>query len=221
MTGMPKNKYVEPGTKFFDFTFLRYTRSVNGDMRGLFHCMHCGEERERVVSHVRTGYVKTCHCQNGVQATKHGHAKSGFETPTYEAWSAMKKRCLNPTHRHFKDYGGRGITVCERWLKFENFLEDMGERPNDHSLDRVDNNSGYSPENCRWATMQQQNNNRRNNTWIEHGGKTMTITQWARHLGIKKNTLIERFRNGWSVERALTTAPRNWGGHTTLPPEAT
>ena len=218
MTGMPKSKFVEPDTKFGNFTFLRYTVNFNGNMKGLFSCAFCGEERERLVSHVRTGYVKTCHCQNSARNTRHGHAADGRETPTYQAWAAMKKRCLNPDHRNYAGYGGRGIDVCQRWMEFENFLSDMGNRPDGMSLDRINNDAGYSPENCRWATAIDQNNNRRSNTLITFDDKTFTVSQWARELGMKKNALIERFRHGWSVERAFTTPVQKRISHENLPP---
>ena len=101
----------------------------------------------------------------------------------------MKNRCLNSRHHAFADYGGRGITVCEKWLNFEGFLEDMGVRPAGRSLDRIDNNKGYSKENCKWATQKEQSNNKRNNHRITFMGKTQNITQWAEELGLNRNTL--------------------------------
>lgn len=94
-------------------------------------------------------------------ARSHGHSTDGKLSPTYSSWKSMKNRCNNTKSPKYKDYGGRGITICERWSYFENFLEDMGERPKELSLDRIDNESGYSPENCRWATDSQQASNKR------------------------------------------------------------
>ena len=130
----------------------------------------------------------------------------------------MKKRCLNPRHANFKDYGGRGITICERWMIFENFLADMGERPDGMSLDRIDNNIGYLPENCRWTTVLEQNNNRRGNTILRFGGRALTISQWSVETGIKDCTISERLRHGWSVERTLITPTRKYRLHENTPP---
>jgi len=93
--------------------------------------------------------------------TRHGHNLNGKPSPTYRSWYHMKDRCQNSSHPHYKDYGARGIRVCERWQDFANFLADMGERPEDKTLDRIDNNKGYEPGNCRWATKKQQTQNRR------------------------------------------------------------
>jgi hypothetical protein len=107
----------------------------------------------------------------------------------------MIKRCTNPKTIRFNEYGGRGISVCDRWLNsFENFLSDMGEKPPGLSIDRIDNDGNYEPGNCRWATVEQQNNNQRNNIRLSYDGKTMTLSQWARHYGILKGTLWMRYR---------------------------
>jgi hypothetical protein len=120
----------------------------------------------------------------------------------------MIQRCTNPNSEYYADYGGRGITVCEDWLKFENFYRDMGDRPSkDHSIDRSDNNGNYCKDNCRWRTNKEQQNNRGNNRLLEFNGTTKTVAGWSESVGIKYDTLYSRLRLGWSIEEALTTLP--------------
>lgn len=110
----------------------------------------------------------------------------------YYSWRNMRRRCTNPADDSYSHYGGRGITVCERWESYDAFVEDMGHPAPGLSLDRVDNSKGYSPENCRWATVREQLNNQRRNVVIEHNGIKMTIGQWATHLGLQYSTLHKR-----------------------------
>jgi len=131
------------------------------------------------------------------------------DTAEYRCWSRIKARCFNPNVPRFKDYGGRGIKVCDRWLNsYEYFLADMGRRPTDkHSIDRYpDNNGNYEPGNCRWATTEQQMNNRRNSKRLTFAGLTLSVMQWAERTGVRAGTLWGRIQHGWSVERVLTTA---------------
>lgn len=117
----------------------------------------------------------------------------------------MLTRCLNPRSEKWPQYGGRGIAVCQRWQEsFEAFLADMGEPPPDHSLDRIDNDGPYSPENCRWATNNQQARNKSTNRVLTYQGKSQTLAEWAEELGLPRNTIQTRLRLGWSVERALS-----------------
>lgn len=135
---------------------------------------------------------------------KHG----GHGTTTYKRWKAMLQRCTsNPEAEHFKNYAARGLTVCDRWREsFEAFRDDMGECPDSTmTLDRIDNERGYEPGNCRWATMAEQNLNRRSVLQLTHAGRTLCASQWAAELGMSANTLLMRLRNGWSTDRALTT----------------
>ena len=134
----------------------------------------------------------------------HGHKVGYKPSPTYIVWATMIARCTRDTNASFKHYGAKGITVCERWLKFENFLEDMGERPVGLTLDREDTTKGYTPDNCRWATRKEQA--REKQRLLTHGGITLSVSDWADRLGMKRKTLSHRLNgHGWSVEKALTT----------------
>lgn len=125
--------------------------------------------------------------------------------PGYGVWAQMIQRCRNPRHAAYHRYGGRGITVCERWLSFVAFLEDMGDPPPGLSLDRIDNEKGYCKENCRWATDVEQAGNRRNVRLLTFDGRTLPARRWAAELGVEYLTLYARvFKHGWTVERALT-----------------
>ena len=122
----------------------------------------------------------------------------------------MRCRCRNPRDKSYHSYGGRGIACCERWDLFENFHDDMGPCPAGASLERIDNNDDYCPENCRWATPLEQGRNKRNNHILTFRGESKCLTAWAEEMGLDYRTLLARLRAGWTVERALTTkvAPR-------------
>lgn len=139
--------------------------------------------------------------------TTHGHTANRKATPEYTAWLAMIDRCTNPKCVGFKRYGGRGITICERWRRdFAAFFADVGPRPAPkHSLDRKDNNGNYEPGNVRWATRTEQNRNKRTNHWIEYDGRRMLITDWAREMGVSTTAIRLRLARGWTVAATLTT----------------
>lgn len=139
----------------------------------------------------------------------HWETRGGVRTTEYIIWRQLRSRCLRPGNAAYSDYGGRGITVCERWSKFENFLVDMGRRPSrDHSLDRRDNDGGYCKENCRWATRSEQARNTRRNHWITFRGESRILAEWAEITGIDRDTITARFKYGWSIERTLSTPER-------------
>lgn len=149
---------------------------------------------------------------------KHGHSFSGRPpSPEYRAYYAMKNRCLNPRQKRFKDYAGRGIVICSRWLDgadgisgFECFLADMGPKPSvNHSVDRRENNDGYSPDNCRWATRREQSRNTRTTVHINACGMTMTLPDAAEYFGrASAATIRRRLALGWDQEDAVLTATR-------------
>ena len=128
-------------------------------------------------------------------------------TAEYKIWQGLIQRCINGNDHSYCDYGGRGISVCDRWLhSFENFLSDMGFRPSsDYSIDRIDTNGNYEPNNCRWATNEQQANNRRNNVMCIYDGKEYTASQIAREHDININTFIHAYPKGMSVSEAINT----------------
>lgn len=137
---------------------------------------------------------------------RHGLSKS----PIYENWEHMIQRCNNPKYSRYYDYGGRGITICERWLSFPNFYNDMSASwRSGLTIERIDNSGNYTPENCRWATRKEQSNNTRKNKFIEYLGKTLTISQWADFRGIPRHTLNTRITRGWATGQALGFKARN------------
>ena len=139
------------------------------------------------------------------EMTTHGMSR----TPEYNAWINMKDRCFNPNSKNYSNWGGRGITVCDRWLNLENFLADMGSRPSaKHSLDRIDNNGDYSPKNCKWSTKAEQENNKRNNRLITIGCVTLAIVQWTKEMGFSENLINNRLNLGWSEFDAVMTPVR-------------
>lgn len=141
-------------------------------------------------------------------ALKHGYAMNGNVRPEFTAWNNLKERCNNPKVKNYGDYGGRGITVCDRWQKFQNFIDDMGDRPTSkHSIERINNNKGYSPENCKWATKKEQLDNRRdqyNAIYLTLDGITKPIKQWAKDTNMNISTLKTRYHRGWSDKDCLT-----------------
>lgn len=150
-------------------------------------------------------------CSHRCAQLSHVHEKPWSETPTNQAWKNARKRCRNPKNEGFARYGGRGITVCERWDVFANFLTDMGECPKGMSLDRINNDGNYEPGNCRWATQSTQSRNRSNNRYLEHNGERRVIADWAKAYGLATETLNGRLRRGMTVHEALTTPLRQRG----------
>ena len=135
----------------------------------------------------------------------------GNHHPFYNAWSAMKSRCEYTENPAYNRYGGRGIKVCDRWQSFENFVNDIGDRPSsEFTIDRIDNDGDYSPENCRWADKTQQARNRRSNKIYLFQGESLTLPEWSERTGISASLLFARINYlGWTVEKSLSTKKRN------------
>ena len=173
----------------------------SGTIRWFFHCRcSCGKEKDIYKSSIIGGLTRSCGCLleetrivTGSKATKtHGDAsRQKGVAPEYDTYRSVLKRCYNPSQKHYKNYGGRGISVCQRWLDgYENFLADVGRKPGPrYSLDRINNNGDYEPGNVHWATPKQQGRNRRTNRKVQHNGETLCISEWAEKTGIPKATV--------------------------------
>ena len=178
---------------------------------GARHCWRCtcdcGRTGIVAANNLRTGKSQGC----GRKTCKYVHLKHGLQrdrkqTPEYRIWAAIKGRCLNPADAEYHNYGGRGIKMCQRWQDDAGaFVADMGPRPSPkHSVDRQDNDGHYEPGNCRWATIEEQANNRRNNVRLTFNGKTQTMAQWCRELGLNDSLVESRISRGWNPTDALT-----------------
>jgi hypothetical protein len=191
------------GQQFGKLTVLEFTGARN--YKRYWKCLcECGNISEVITARLTNGHTKSCGCLSG---EKHGKCK----IPEYAVWCGIIKRCSNIKEKAYKNYGGRGIAICGRWLhSFENFYADMGARPSpEHTIERKDNDKGYSPDNCKWATTKEQNRNYRRNVMITHKGETLCMSDWANKIGISPDLLGYRIKR-WTVEEALLT-PVNSG----------
>jgi hypothetical protein len=172
----------------------------------------CGRTLDVVAGELRAGQ-KSCGCARAafIADAKREHGETGARTtPEYRTWKAMRERCHSPNHAMFANYGARGITVCERWGCFENFLADMGRKPSPtHSIDRINNDGNYEPGNCRWATAEEQSRNRRNVYAITIDGKTATLGEWCAVYGVSPATALRRISRGATPEAAVSTPLRH------------
>lgn len=192
------------GTRYVFYTGQKFGRLtvLEDKLNGFAHCVcECGEDRDFRKIDLRKGVSRSCGCWSADRSRKHG--MDG--TPTYNCWVHMLDRCRNPNNRMFPHYGARGISVCDRWHDFRNFLADMGEKPEGLSLDRIDNDGNYEPSNCRWASFKQQLRNRRVTVKATYQGKLMAISEIAEITGIDRKLLAARIKRGIPVEVALQT----------------
>lgn len=212
---MPERPYRRinlTGQVFGRLTVLQLVeKRPKGQSRWLCHCV-CGVEKAITGNGLRSGDTKSCGClkseMTAKRSTTHGHTTKGSFTPTYHTWGNMIARCSNLLNLRWRDYGGRGIKVCERWKNFKNFLADMGEKPSRLTIDRIDNDGNYEPGNCRWATRKEQVRNTRVSRLIEHEGRVQCLADWADQHDLPRNTLWNRLNIGWAIERALQTPSR-------------
>lgn len=196
------------GVRFSRLVPIEFKYNKGGHKFYLCQC-DCGKQSTPSNYALLSGNTKSCGClaleiRKRVNIT-HGLSKS----PEYHAWNEMKKRCNNPNSNTYNYYGGRGIKVCDRWqTSFENFLKDMGNKPTpQHSIDRKNVEKGYSPDNCRWATWQEQASNRHGNRYLTVNGEQKTITEWSRIYNIERKTVSHRIDLGMSTIDALTITP--------------
>lgn len=185
------------GRVFGQLSVLSFAGLGSGHLSWFCKCS-CGAHTQVSGRNLRSGNTKSCGChrrevlKRGPQSLiTHGHS-AGSQSPTYQSWTAMHQRCGNPSTSYYPRYGGRGIKVCERWLKYENFLADMGERPEGKTLDRhPDNNGNYELANCRWATRSEQNRNMRTTIWVSLYGARTCFTEACQILGISRRKAFD------------------------------
>lgn len=172
----------------------------------------CGKVARKGLHKITSGELKTCghgRADVGRLRKRHGHCCGNVSSAEYVTWQQMIRRCRDPRNKRYESYGGRGITVCERWLLFDNFFEDMGMKPEAMSLDRIDPNGNYEPSNCRWASLKQQARNKVNTIWVKVDGKRISLSEYCEERGLKYHMVWTRIRKfGWSLEKATTTKAR-------------
>lgn len=200
---MGRAKDIKVGDRFGLWTVIGEADAIMSPSgqhrrRVLARCA-CGTERPILVWSLTDGRSIACGCSR-FHGRFHGH--NG--TPEHVVWKSMLARCRNQRNPEFKNYGGRGIVVCDRWHSFVDFLADMGRRPSlGHSIDRVDNDGNYEPGNCRWATARQQARNRRNSMVASINGETKLVAEWAEAVGVEPRLITNRLKKGWTPERAV------------------
>jgi len=182
------------GERFGMLVVLELAPSDGKNKRFVCVC-DCGNVKAVANHHLTQGRMKSCGCGR----IKHGHCRSNTRSHEFTVWNSMRQRCNNPHSKRYKDYGGRGITVDSKWDNFEAFLADMGTAPAGYELDRIDNDKGYSKENCKWSTPKEQCRNRRSNTFLTHNGRTMIAADWAKELGVPNTTLHSALSSGHTL----------------------
>lgn len=211
---------IESGMRFSRLVAIQLMVKGSKRVKEEWLCVcDCGEKRSVRSHSLRTGHTKSCGClqreivtQGGRLKIEHGHARSSGvarPTPTWSSWNSMIRRCNDKNARDYHLWGGRGITICDRWGNFSAFLEDMGVRPAGTTLDRIDNEKNYEPGNCRWATKQEQGRNRRDNIVVEHEGRAATLAEWSEVTGIAYATLNRRYHRG-KLGSELFAPPLPW-----------
>lgn len=201
---MPKSKYIA-GQTFGRLTLVEQ-KDFGARAKWLCRCS-CSRETTVLIYSLISGNTKSCGClklQPG--NVRHGHAKKDKISAVYQIWCSIIQRCTNPKCAGWKNYGGRGISICERWKRFDNFIADMGERPSTkHSIDRIDNDGSYEPSNCRWATRKEQSRNKRGVRMLTANGTTQCVRDWAATLGVSDHKVRFRIKNGLPLDYSGST----------------
>lgn len=199
------------GKVFGRLTVLSEPFRPEGRTRNYVYCeCSCGTIGPKAIADLCSGSTSSCGCYAREQSSKRESSHRMSNTPEYNVWKGIKQRCTNPNHTHYGLYGGRGIEMCPEWLEsFEQFLADMGPRPEGMTIDRIDGNRGYHPDNCRWATKKEQSRNIKTNVLVEYDGRSMTIKELSERAVVDYATLCWRLGRGWEVERAVTTPSKN------------
>lgn len=179
---------------------------IYGKNRAMATCIcDCGNTHKVGITTLRSGAVRSCGCLLRETTSKRMKIHGRAHTREWNIWQNMKRRCNNPDHPRYADWGGRGITVCERWnTSFVEFFNDMGECPEGHTIERIDNCKGYEPSNCKWATLFEQAQNSRKNRYLTHNGQTLAMSEWARRVLLPYDVIRGRLNRHWTDEEALT-----------------
>jgi hypothetical protein len=202
---------IQPGERFGRWTIISFSGKVTKRKMRLFECVcDCGTQGLISIGDLRSGHSKSCGCLKKDVTTDrnitHGLCLDPINKHLLNVWRNMMDRCYRQTHKHYKNWGGRGISVCEEWHDANQFVEwgrCNGYAPN-LTIDRINNDGNYEPTNCRWATKKEQGNNRRDCRMIMFNGETKTVTEWSEIVGIDSAAIRHRIKAGWSTEKALT-----------------
>ena len=191
------------GNKYGRLTVLRESgRTIYRSVTWECLC-DCGNRVSITSHHLTSGHTQSCGCYQKDRAAEGQRTHGLCDTPTYHSWRGMKERCLNPQNKAYRWYGGNGVKICDRWLDFGEFLQDMGKRPKGMTIERIDTTGNYSPENCTWVPAKKQTQNTRSNVMVTHNGQTLCIAELARREKVPYGRLQSRLKKGWDVERAL------------------
>lgn len=190
------------GNLYGRLTVVEFAGFAN-DRQATWRCKcECGNESVVPGGCLRSGHSTSCGCY-GLEVLKTASITHGMsKTTTFAVWRGMLQRCRNPKNPAYSKYGGRGITVCDQWLSFERFLSDMGVRPDGKSLDRINNNEGYSPSNCRWASRKTQNSNKTTTVLLTIDGVTQCARDWSRSIGVNQSLITNRVKAGMTHKEA-------------------